>query len=1217
MIANTSFFGVSHTWQQTSLYEDALTGMVWRGRAREGTLQSVLIASPVYAVGDKGQQRLAVDAAVWQKLADRRLPGMAIALHDWGVQPRPFMVVDPPVGSPLDELAAEDGPLPEQEALACVGRLAALLHVLHGDLDCALAPSALAQARWDRQAELLWLPLWHELTHAPAPERRAFDLAQVGALLHGLLLGRPALHLWGQPVLLDEPPPADSPASRGAWRLLRRLLHPNPAQRLASAAALAAEIEHLLHAWEGEPSALLDQAERLFQEAEASSLDKARQADALLAIVARRTPDLPDLDWMQADVAALLAHQQTIETALQLARGRSLAPAVEKLRRAAAGSGDSLVLARWAAVLATPDIDQVLIDDGASQRLRTAVEALQRGDLAAAQAALAALPQAPPSLGAEVTVRLAWLDAASHVNDPAAARVALDQASVALDAIADAELRTALDAALGRLARWRQAAAAYQAAAAEAAHKDERTARIRSLRQEQRWLDARNELRIAVGMDPADRALAEEARLLGMEALLAGYPELAVDAFALAAADPAERRLAQTGWRVARSLAALQADPLGEAGLAQVQLAVDRCRALAAQETSASEQPGQLTHALQMGLEQAAAAAGRISSADGRRAAQALAGALRRLTTGEDPGVAQPDPLQMLDHAIERALAADAKATRALLAQRLGPAPIPAPMPAQKPLPPSPTPAQIDQMMQRLISPHFDEVAAALDELAQDALGKAGAAKLAPLVKEAERAIAQHKGAMAKVEQLAAQGDNAGAQRELRAATRNQRSRTCWDSLSSQWIPTMQWRARPGPLMEALNSNDPRRWHAVFDTPLDLRVSWSEEVRDLVKKRIAEEHAHRREMTAVVRDADRDAVAAHQRFQNWRREHAQWDSCWDPRKADYIEVQAFEQELARTADTIRTPVYLRKQPNEAHRASSQNPPKNAPRAGQAETFQAQLDRHLRESQTLTELRQRVRSLLQTHSRHGDILTAQYGSLMVWEQVDRWIASVEQSHRGKPIDQTTRGFAVRTLKDLDDLQELSCWRPYVHIEGSTAFSVTRNRLQAIAQPQGATRGDAVPASLAPGRESEVINPTKTVDPSPNGHPPDSLRALLEQPLCESKSLTELRWRLQGLLQKSTVHEATLKAQHASLHVWTQEELWLAGVESSRNDERLAERSIAHAAEAIKLLDLLTKKDYWRPYIPTDQPTVFDTVRGRLQAIEALPRIRQRQPVWPLL
>lgn len=1229
--------GSSHTWQLTSLYEDAPTGTVWRARDSEGSQEPVLVAAPAYGAGAQGQERFPAHALAWRKLAELQLPGMAVALHDWGVQPQPFLVVDAPVGTPLQDLAVADSPLPEREALACAGRLASLLQALHDELDCALAPSALEQARWDRTAELLWLPLWHELVHAPAPERRAFDLAQVGALLHGLLLSRPALHLWGQPVLLDEQQPADGPASRGAWRLLRWLLHPNPAQRLASAAALATEIEHLLHAWDGEPSELLDQAEGLFQEAEAGALEPARQADALLAILARRTPDLPDLDWMQADVAALIAHQQTIETALQLARGRSLTPAVEKLRRAAAGSGDSLALARWAAVLATPDIDQVLIDDGASQRLRAAVEALQGGDLAAAQAALAALPQAPPSLSAEVTVRLAWLDAASHANDPAAALAALDQASAALDAIADAELRTALDAALGGLARWRQAAAAYQATAAEAARSDEHVGHIRSLRQYQRWLDACSELRIAAGMDPADRALAEEARLLGMEALLAGHPELAVDAFALAAADLAERRLAQTGWRVARALAAMQTDPLSEASLAQAQLAVARCRTLTADEPAASPPLQQLVQALKSGIEAAQATAWRVGDVHGRRAAQALAGELDRLTRPDDPSTpaqafmeaianvsqrqdeilrqaapsneTQPDPLLVLERAIERAWAADASAAHALLAQRLGPAPAPALATAERPLPAPPTPAQIDHMMQSLISPHFDEVAAALEELAQGALGKAGAAKLAPLVKEAERAIAQHKGAMAEAARLAAVGEHAQAQRVLHDATRNLRSRTCWDPTLSDWISVGQWQARLEPLLSALESNDPRRWLVVLDTPASGRSAWSKSVRDLARQRTVEIAAHRREMDAVVKDADRDRAAAHERFQNWRREHRQWVCCWDPRRGDWVEMQAFELELAKAVDTNRTPVYLRKHLDEAHRSPSQSLPKNGPKAVQADTFQALLERHLSESKTLTELRQHVRGLLPTNSRYGDILTAQYGSLMVWEQVDRWIASVEQRHRGKTIDQTTKSFAVRTLKDLDDLQTLSCWRPYVHIEGPTVFSITRSRLQAIAQPQSAGTGYEVPASLAPGGEPDVIAATKTVAPSPNGHPPDSLRALLERPLCESSSLTDLRRRLHGLLQEDTVHAALIKHQYDSLLVWELEEVVLAGAENLRNYGNVDARAKAHAAQAIEHLDALTRVDYWRPYIPTDQPTVFDTVRGRLQAIAALPRIRQ--------
>jgi hypothetical protein len=122
--------------------------------------------------------------------------------------------------------------------------------------------------------------------------------------------------------------------------------------------------------------------------------------------------------------------------------------------------------------------------------------------------------------------------------------------------------------------------------------------------------------------------------------------------------------------------------------------------------------------------------------------------------------------------------------------------------------------------------------------------------------------------------------------------------------------------------------------------------------------------------------------------------------------------------------------------------------------------------------------------------------------------------------------------------------------------------------------------------------------------------------LERPLCESNSLSELRKRLFGLLQSSKIPADIIKSQYLSLQVWEAEEQWLASVEKLRSDARVDERNKSHAVDAMRDLDALTNMSFWRPYIPTDRPTVFAVTKSRLQAITGKGPGGSR-PVWPLL
>jgi hypothetical protein len=322
-------------------------------------------------------------------------------------------------------------------------------------------------------------------------------------------------------------------------------------------------------------------------------------------------------------------------------------------------------------------------------------------------------------------------------------------------------------------------------------------------------------------------------------------------------------------------------------------------------------------------------------------------------------------------------------------------------------------------------------------------------------------------------------------------------------------VPSPAPADRNAELLKILNSNDPRQWYIVMDTPLDQRSSWSQEVHARVLERVSDITVHRRKMEELMRGLDRDPRGVEARFDVWLPDHS-WVCCWDPKKSDWVDVDAIKQAIERAVATLEAQNYLK----EAQRKRD---------AG--------------------------------------------------ESFDKVITAIDHGLE----------FTKAESEVIKELQKMKA-----HFA-----SVDRGGIHSGSMPIAGHSSNRTTSSAGDIQR-------------------DTLRRMLERPLEDSQTLTELRERLHGLLQNSTIHAQTIKAQYDSLQVWEQEEKWLLKAEQDRaNGGRLDERTKSHAATTIMNLDALTKMDHWRPYIPTDRPTVFATTKGRLQVIAAQQRVAARR------
>lgn len=168
------------------------------------------------------------------------------------------------------------------------------------------------------------------------------------------------------------------------------------------------------------------------------------------------------------------------------------------------------------------------------------------------------------------------------------------------------------------------------------------------------------------------------------------------------------------------------------------------------------------------------------------------------------------------------------------------------------------------------------------------------------------------------------------------------------------------------------------------------------------------------------------------------------------------------------------------------------------------------------------------------------------------------------------------------------------------------SVEQGLKYRLAESRVLNQLEALRANLVGGAQSTPIEGHESRRMQLSGYPAISdpnhgfgnLQAALDGPLRETTTLTELRHRLQELMQSNEDFGNVLTAQYRSLHEWESVERWLADLDDTSH---IAERSKSYAAEQLRNLEALITQTFWQPYIAVDVQTVFTVTKGRLSAI----------------
>lgn len=191
--------------------------------------------------------------------------------------------------------------------------------------------------------------------------------------------------------------------------------------------------------------------------------------------------------------------------------------------------------------------------------------------------------------------------------------------------------------------------------------------------------------------------------------------------------------------------------------------------------------------------------------------------------------------------------------------------------------------------------------------------------------------------------------------------------------------------------------------------------------------------------------------------------------------------------------------------------------------------------------------------------------------------------------------------VTTAREFQELQRNLQWVSLWDTSKSDWVEAETLRLKMDSAAHTAQEKQLLQSALDP-YLSASTNSAGNVAPSSGRYPSDSLHALLGRPIRDSETLTDLRRRIQGLLQTNKTYEDVLKGQYGSLQVWEEEERWLMKAEEmKKNNTDAGEGSRSHGIDALRSLDDLKKKPCWKPYIPTDERTVFTKVKERLEAV----------------
>ena len=333
--------------------------------------------------------------------------------------------VDRAVYQPLDEQLE---PLPEQEALELARQALIVLQALHDQVGRTYTDMQLKDFYWDAAAHHLKILDWNHVStqrdYIQPDELHGFgvetfealaqrDLARFGAYFYRTLTGKGAIELGETARALERRAgPQWARVSIAARQIVRRALHPDPAQRYPTAATFLEEVTNLQLRWRETPN---EDAERhaiddLLEQAKEATIaqpearKKLDAVDARLDLLERRSVDLPGyrrrLERLTQGVSATWGSGLLYYQAAQYAE----AARIWGPEAAAQGRSD---LWRWVMLARSGALDPAAFAS-AREALELVVKDLDKDDLTSAAQRWDALKAAQPWV-AGVAVPAHWL----------------------------------------------------------------------------------------------------------------------------------------------------------------------------------------------------------------------------------------------------------------------------------------------------------------------------------------------------------------------------------------------------------------------------------------------------------------------------------------------------------------------------------------------------------------------------------------------------------------------------------------------------------------------------------------------------------------------------------------------------------------------------------------------------------------------------------------
>lgn len=1058
-----------------------------------------------------------------------------------------FVAMEYMSGRKVEWLLAERGKFPELLGLRLGLQLFGLLHVLHTHLECTYDDFKFENLWWEEDAERLRVTDWNVLgKKEDLASKVPWDLERGARALLRVLTGAPL-----RPELrLDQQPGWDK-LSVGAQALLRRMLDLEKQRRPQSAEEVCKELSLLIGYWRIEPGRGLRNAEAaldgIAEGQEAADLDEAarrrieptvRQVLAALSILHLRYPQEVEgasAAWPKELVQRLDALQERAEqyapsadrlvsAARTMLDGHSFPTAAAKLRDAVQLFPDHLPAHRWLELAEAMAAGRALAV-GENSRWQNAIKRCDTGDFEGASGVLANLPvQFAVGLRGEVAVHLAVKQAQ---GDSAQIEKKLQQVAQARTALAtmrdnqQSAYATALQEALGtELETWEESLkkqAEAEQRRAQATAEASAFARLSTISSLEKGVE-RAEERLHLFLDEPE--VVKAVLQLGEKCLEAEQYHLAARAFftgaVLVTTEITDHAFAGVLTEPTRTV-----EPTRHVSYGPL---LDHDHALAFRLRWL------VAHAAYLRSVNDPHSDGEVERAknaikEARRGGVEAAATLDALWKHLAPP-GQPLDTALFADTLKKALQKDETGVIAVIGEQLDASKLASALDGKlKTLDLSKLDRKTKKTLDGIVQTHSGLSPSVLDILTayNSAHGKA---------LSQTQDLAQAKVAIAWALEFPYHQSVALVKILLEAVQDPQKKMGLarqWRDMAHQCGAEMLEREKPVPvppprpvptsdpvpapkplpapldqnaeLLRLLNSNDPRDWLKVLDTPGEKRVNWSDAVRILYGKRLEEIKNHRRKMEDMARALEQDPVAVDRDFQAWQTSQ-QWVSCWDARVGNWVEVAALGLKIGRAAATAEAKKWLQaaqemqkqgKSPSEVKDAAvrgmaytkadpdvmrhlkelSRNPAgatqstpglRSLPDAARAaaditklssphppDSLQALLERPIRESATLTDLRQRIQGLLQTNQKHEGVLTRQYGSLQIWEEEDRWLKGVE-TMQFRP--ESAKSHAAEALRNLEALTNMEHWHPYIPTDRQTVFATTKTRLQAIAGQQRA-------------------------------------------------------------------------------------------------------------------------------------------------------------------